>query len=262
MMQKLTSSNAALIRSLVREKTVRDAEMAFVLEGAKPLDELLQSHADSFQALVVSDSGGRTYPALPARARQVGCPVYMCQDRVFKTLSDLSTPTGILGVLRRPTWHAEAIFRRPQLFGFYGEGLQDPANVGPIIRTAVAFGIDALWLSLDSVDVFNPKVVRATAGALLKLPILSITDIARFSLEGCALLAAESPQSRTRPIHEIHTRPARAVVAFGNESRGLSPATIQQAAIRFYIPIRPDAESLNVAAAAAIVAFFFSRSTM
>jgi TrmH family RNA methyltransferase len=258
-MQQLAATKAALIRDLVRHKKTRDAERLFIVEGPKPTEELLKSHATYFQALVVTETSLATADqSLVDTLKRSGCPVYVCQERVLATLSDLTTPSGMLAVVRQPVWDQEAVFRQPQLFGFYGECLQDPANVGPIIRTAVALGLDALWLSLDSVDVFNPKIVRASAGALLKLPIFYIGDVALFATSNCAIFTAEVPSPQSRRIQDIGTLPPRVVVAFGNESRGLSTSTIHQASLRFHVPIRPQAESLNVAAAAAIAAFHFT----
>lgn len=258
-MHKLATTKAAFIRDLVRHKKTRDAERLFIVEGPKPIEELLTSHAASFQAFVVTETSWSTADrSLVEALHRSGCPVYVCQERALATLSDLTTPSGMLAVVRQPVWDQAAVFRQPQLFGFYGECLQDPANVGPIIRTAVAFGLNALWFSSDSVDVFNPKVVRASAGALLKLPIFYIPDIAPFARFDCAILTAEVPSPHSCRIQHIQTLPRRAVVAFGNESRGLSATTLQQAWLRFHIPIRPEAESLNVAAAAAIATFYFS----
>jgi TrmH family RNA methyltransferase len=258
MVDKLTASKAALIRDLVRHKKMRDAEGLFIVEGPKPIQELLASHATYFEALVVSETRSATADQLLADTfRRSGCRVYVCQERVFARLSDLTTPSGMLAVVRQPVWDQQTVFRQPTLVGLYGECLQDPANVGPIIRTAVALGLDALWLSPDSVDVFNPKIVRASAGALLKLPIFYIGDVALFASFNCAIFTAEVPSPQSHRIQDIGTRPPRVVVAFGNESRGLSASTIHQASLRFHIPIRPQAESLNVAAAAAIAAFHF-----
>ena len=255
-MDKLTASKATFIRELVRHKNVRDAERLFIVEGPRPIEELLASHAASFQIIVATETSlAKADEGLAAALTRRDCSVYVCQERVMARLSDVTTPPGILAVVRQPVWDQRAVFRQPQLFGCYCECLQDPANVGPIIRTAVALGLDALWLSPDSVDVFNPKLVRATAGALLKLPIFPNTDIGIFATFGCAICTAEVPGPRSRPIQDIRSRPPRAVVALGNESRGLSASTIQQASLRFHIPIRPEAESLNVASAAAIAIF-------
>ena len=258
-MHKLTAAKAAFIRDLVRHRKTRETEHLFIVEGFKPIEELLGSHPASFQALVVTQTSlTAAGPSFVDHVQERGCPLYVCEARVLATLSDVATPSGMLAVVREPKWDQEQIFRQPELLGFYGECLQDPGNVGPIIRTAVAFGLDAVWFSSDSVDVFNPKVVRGTAGALLKLPIFSISDVAVFNRHDCVMLAAEIRSTHTRPIQEIRTRPRRAVVALGNEGRGLLPSTLARASIRFHIPIRPAADSLNVSAAAAIAAFSFS----
>ena len=258
-MHRLAAAKAALIRDLVRHKKSRDAERLFIVEGPKPIEELLTTHAAYFQALVVTETSfGRADRSLVDAIEQSGCPVYVCQERVLATLSDLTTPSGMLAVVRQPVWDQQAVFQRSQLLGLYGECLQDPANVGPIIRTAVAFGLNALWLSSDSVDVFNPKVVRTSAGALLKLPIFYISDVALFRRVDCAILAAEVPSRRSCRIQDIPTLPRRALVAFGNEGRGLSTSTLQHAWLRFHIPICQETESLNVAAAAAIATFYLS----
>lgn len=258
-MHKLAAAKAALIRDLVRHKKTRDAERLFIVEGPKPIEDLLLSHPSSFQALVMTHASLTTADqSFVDRAKHSGCPIYVCQERVLATLSDLTTPSDMIAVVRQPAWKQEAIFQQPGLFGFYGECLQDPSNVGPIIRTAVAFGLDAVWLSSDSADVFNPKVVRGTAGALLQVPVFYIRDVTLFDRFDCAIVAAEIPSAHTCPIQEIRTVPRRAVVAFGNEGRGLSPPTLAHASIRFHIPIRSTADSLNVSAAAAIAAFSFS----
>ncbi|MDE3226493.1 MAG: RNA methyltransferase, partial [Nitrospirota bacterium] len=117
--------------------------------------------------------------------------------------------------------------------------------------------LDALWLSADSADVFNPKVVRATAGGILKLPVLYIKDVAELTGQGCALLASVPAGKASRPITDLTNLPERAVLVFGNESRGLSDATLQRATVRFHIPVSQAIESLNVAASVAIAAFYF-----
>ena len=256
----LPSAKAALIRGLLREKKTRDAEGAFVIEGSKPIQELAERGTAAVEALVVTQAWlDQGEPRLKQWLERADAPVYRCREPVFDRLSDVHTSQGILAVVGKPVWDQEAIFARPHLFGIFGEGLQDPANVGAIIRTAAAFGLDALWLSADSADVYSPKVVRATAGTLLTLPVFAVTEEeASFARHGCALIAAEPPGSDSTPIREITKRPCRAVLAFGNESRGLSAGTLRQAAIRFHVPVSPTVESLNVAASAAIAAFYFS----
>ncbi|MFM8540215.1 MAG: TrmH family RNA methyltransferase [Nitrospira sp.] len=255
---ELTAAQLAQIKRLLLEKQARDSEKLFVLEGAKPIRELLRSHSPAIQTLVVTQPWLDTCD--PALRRSLDSqPLRLCRNTLFEKLSDTTTSQGILAVLTKPTWDQAEIFKRPQVLGIHGECLQDPTNVGTIIRTATAFGLDALWLTADSADPFNPKIVRATAGTLLKLPIFTAHDASAFATHGCAMLAADASGKRTKRLDEIASIPAKSVIALGNESRGLSKATLDQAAIRFHIPINQDVESLNVAASAAIAAYHFSR---
>lgn len=264
----LSSAKATLIRDLLRHKKARDAAQTFVIEGMKPIHELLRTQARSVEAIVVTPHYLDKSEAGLRRALEQGpAPTYICRQQVFDKISDVRTPVGILAIVRQPRWDQEEIFRQPSVFGLYGESLQDPANVGAIIRTAAAFGLDGVWLSADSADVFNPKVVRATAGTLLTLPIFSVTSggrsgahsVAVFARNNCALLVADPSSRRSRDIRQFTRIPARTILAFGNESRGLSEATDKQAALRFHIPVNRAVDSLNVAASAAIVMFYFSR---
>ena len=257
---ELPSSKASLVRDLLKEKKTRDSEQAFVIEGSKPIDDLVMRGTAALLAVVVTQRWlDRGENDLRRWSDQQQMSVYRCREQIFDRLSDVQTAQGILAIVQKPQWDPAAVFARKRLFGMFGEGLQDPANVGAIVRTAAALGLDALWLSSDSADAYNPKVVRASAGALLALPIFSTNDgSGLFARQHCALLAAETPNSKSAPIQSLTALPARAILAFGNESRGLSPAVLQQAHMRFHIPVSPLVESLNVAASAAIAAFYFS----
>jgi TrmH family RNA methyltransferase len=252
-------SKARLIRDLLTHKKARDRERTFVLEGAKPVQELLATKASALRAVVVTEAWlEKKDRSTRESLERSQVPVYVCRDMAFERLSGVRTPSGVLALVRHPSWDQTAIFQRPRILGLYGDCLQDPANVGTIIRTAAGFGLDALWLSADSVDVFNPKVVRATAGGLLTLPVFYIADVRLFDRHGCALLAAKPPGGDSRPIGELHSIPARTILALGNESRGLSEATLKQAAFRFHIPVNQAVESLNLGASAAIAMFYLS----
>jgi len=184
---------------------------------------------------------------------------FRCSDRTFSTFSTLDSPEGILAVAKQPHWNEELVLAQPSLFGVYGEHLQDPANVGAIIRTAAALNVDALWLTPESADVYNPKVVRASAGAVLSLPIFVTEHVGRLTAKGMVVFAAEAGSGDAIHLESIRTVPKRLVVAVGNESRGLSAQTVKQAACRFTIPLSRHVESLNVAASVAIALHYLRR---
>lgn len=255
----LPASRAAVIRDLLQDRKTRRTERAFVLESVKPICELLAAGSPALLSIVVTPAFlEQAEPAARALLEQAAPRVFLCQERAYRKLSDLTTAPGLLAVVRPPTWDEARLFKRDRLLGLYGECLQDPANVGAIIRTALAFELDALWLSPESADVFSPKVVRATAGAVLRLPMFTAPDPTVFTGQGCALLAAVPPGGASLSLRDLSELPPRSIVALGNESRGLSQAVLKAAAVRFHIPVSAKVDSLNVAASAAIALFHFS----
>ena len=122
----------------------------------------------------------------------------------------------------------------------------------------LSINLTGVWLSPDSVDCFHPKVVRATAGAILALPVFQSAALASFSKTACSLYAAVVPSPDAVPIRAIKTIPSRMVIAVGNESQGLADESVSAAQVRFTIPLSRGVESLNVAATLAMAAFYFS----
>lgn len=256
----LTRVQSARIRELLREKRARNAEGAFIIEGAKPVYDALLHHPTSVQSIVLTVDYERRESAQHRRLRESqNISSFHCSSSVFSAFSSLDSPQGILAVVRQPRWNEESLLAQPTIFGVYGEHLQDPANVGAIIRTAAGLSVDAVWLTPESADIYNPKVVRASAGAVLSLPIFIDEDVARLVEQSIALFAAEAGGGKTVKMETIRHIPQRLIVAVGNESRGLSAHTIKQAACRFTIPLSRHIDSLNVAATAAIALHYLRR---
>lgn len=256
----LTRSQGAHIRDLLLDKQVRARDSAFVVEGAHAVRDLLIRYPDQILMIVVA----RGYLPKEGESDRLvrlasSTPQYSCPDPQFSKLSDLDTPQGILAVVRQPAWEEESLLRQSTVLGIYGEHIQDPSNVGTIIRTAAALNASALWLTPESADAFHPKVVRASSGVVLALPIFAAKDMSGLIRQGCQVFAADVPGDGAVPIDKIHLVPRKLVLAFGNESRGLSAQVRRQANTRFTIPLSRDVESLNVAATVAIATFHFSR---
>ncbi len=231
-----------------------------MVEGTLPVRDLLTRYPEQILTIVtghgylLKEAQGDRLVRLASSAQQ-----YSCSDPQFSKLSDLETPQGILAVVRQPLWDEGEVLRQPTVLGIFGEQLQDPANVGAIIRTAAALNVSALWLTPESADVYHPKVVRATSGMLLALPIFTAKDVSGLIRQDCQIFAAEVTGDGTVSIDEIHQAPRKLVLAVGNESRGLSAQLRRQATTRFTIPLSRDVESLNVAATVAIATFYFLR---
>lgn len=256
----LTRSQGAHIRELLLDKAARAQSGSFVVEGIHAVGDLLARYPEQIQTLVTARSylskGEQGSPVVRVAS---STKQYSCSDLQFSKLSDLDAPQGILAVVRQPTWDEGDILREPTVFGIFGEKLQDPTNVGAIIRTAAALNASALWLTPESADVYHPKAVRAASGVLLTLPIFITWDASGLIRQGCQIFAAEATGNGTIPIDEIRQVPRKLILAVGNESRGLSAQLVSQATTRFTIPLSRGVESLNVAATVAIAAFHLSR---
>lgn len=230
-----------------------------MVEGAKPCHDLISQHPQAIQSLLVSPRYLRTETdGDRSRRSSLGARQFVCSDPAFEKLTDVEMPQGILAVVRQPQWNEAQVLGRSRVLGIYGDHLQDPANVGTIIRTAAALNLSGVWLSHDSADHFSPKVVRATAGTLLRLPVFRTADLQAVRLSECRIYSAVLSSADKVPIREIQTIPSRLLVAVGNEGAGLSSEIMKASQVRFSIPLAEGVESLNVAATVAISAFYFS----
>ncbi|NOS79262.1 MAG: RNA methyltransferase [Nitrospira sp.] len=259
LLRPLTRAHGSLVRHLLQDKKARLSEGAFVIEGAHACRDLIRSFSQQIISLTIStryleQEDQESHAARSAlRATQYSCP-----DETFEKLSDVDMPQGILAVVRLPKWNEGDVLAQARVLGVYGERLQDPTNVGTIIRTAAGLGLSGVWLSLDSVDCFHPKVVRGTAGAILALPVFQGAALSSLTASGCALYAAVVPSSESRDLRAITEIAPRAIIAVGNESQGLLPASIAAASRTYSIPLVRGIDSLNVAATAAISSYYFS----
>jgi TrmH family RNA methyltransferase len=198
-----------------------------------------------------SASGDREVAALLKEIPRV--PLTQLDDKLFVELSELKTPTGILALIERPQ---PKISPAHSCFALLLEDIQDPGNVGSMIRSAAAAGCDAVFLSDGCADAWSPKVLRAGMGGHFALSIHEPIDLLAVAsaFHGrlyAAALAAESSLYDCRLDGDI-------AFAIGNEGMGLSDALLR-AAHSFTIPMPGRVESLNAAAAAAVCLFEASR---
>jgi TrmH family RNA methyltransferase len=244
-----------LARDLRRRKA-RDRHGLFVAEGIRAVEELLRSPLElrgllTTTALADDPRGAALLAAAGARE----APVLAVDAAAFDSAAETESPQGVLaiGVVPRRSL-ADLAGALPAAGGrlLVLDALQDPGNVGTILRTAAAFGVAATVALPGTVDLWNAKVVRSTMGALFRHPTLSST-VAELS----GFLAAHDvplwgADARGEPLGAV-AAPARLALAVGNEGAGLS-AELRAAAARLVsIPISADVESLNAAVATGIL---------
>jgi len=178
--------------------------------------------------------------------------VHEVTDRAAKALSDTVTPVGLIAVCEIPEVALAEVLDAPRLVAVAVE-TSDPGNAGTLIRLADAMGADALILAGDSVDPYNPKCLRASAGSIFGLPVVQVPDttelVAALRNAGLQVLATTLDGATPLPSVDLSLPTAWLL---GSEAHGLSPDIAAIADAQVTIPMRGSAESLNVAAAAAI----------
>ncbi len=229
-------------RSL-KDKKGREAEDAFLVEGPKMVQEAISS-SFPVQAVLLREGYEPPFP-LPENL-----PLFSLPEHVFRSVCDTRTPQGIAAVLSRRT--------RPlsgsKLLAL--DAVQDPGNVGTIIRTADAAGFDGVILGSDCADLFSPKVLRSTMGSIFRMSFAFPPDLPAFLRgfrdKGFSVL---SSQLDGDPFYERPPVAPSFVLIIGNEGNGISDSVKAVATHRLRLPMRGGAESLNAAVAAGIMMY-------
>jgi len=256
MIESLNSPHVGRVKALISSRGAKERANTgtFVAEGIQCIREALNSNTGpQLQTIYITNSALEKYSDV---INQSTSEILSISDEVARAMSDTVTPQGIIAVCTIPQPELPLITpTTPRKFIYLSE-IQDPGNAGTIIRSADAFGFDAVLISPNSVDIYAPKVVRSTVGSLWHIPVfqnVSLTEIVNWDSQLIALDASAK-------IHISQVRTDRSVVAiFGNEARGLNTAQdisdSKNLIIPVKIPMPGSAESLNLSAAASIVMY-------
>lgn len=243
-----------LAAKLAASKKERTQQGLFVIEGLRLCMDALQSGVRCRYVFLTADALAKYYNSLKPTLMS-GAKVYEVSDSVFAKMSDTKTPQGVLCV-------CELVDRRRAITdidtsGYYIglERIQDPGNLGTIIRTAEAVGLSGIVLGEDCCDIYSPKVIRATMGGVFRLPVFVGDDTQaacrQLGKMGVATYAAV-PDDDACPVTEAGFAPG-CIVFIGNEGQGLTTELTRACNTCLTIPMAGRAESLNAAMAAGII---------
>ena len=238
------------IRSLDQKK-VRRTEKVFLAEGPKIVGDLLGKF--ECRLLVATEEWLKAYSRIPAHE------VIEVSEEELSRASLLRTPQQVLGVFTQPDYALDPTLPRRSLC-LALDGVQDPGNLGTIIRVADWFGIEDIYCSLDTVEVYNPKVIQATMGAIARIRThyTSLSDLL-MKLQDAPIFGTFLNGNN---IYEEPLSP-NGLIIMGNEGNGISPEIAKLVNRRLFIPNyptdRPTSESLNVAIATSIICAEFRR---
>lgn len=258
MITSLHNSQVQAAKKLLK-RAVRAEKRQFLVEGARAVGEALQAKAP-IQALFVDRTKGAEIAELASLARSLSVSVHEASAAVMKSISATTSPPGIVGVCGfvdiDPT---QLIKRRLSLITVLGQ-VRDPGNAGTILRTCRAAGVDGVFVTSGTVDVYNPKLVRATAGALFSIPWARDVQL-RWLLDelGHRRINRVAADPRGDAVYDQIDMAKPTAFLVGNEAWGLPSDLSAPVDAKVSIPMSASSESLNVAVAAAVLLFEAAR---
>ena len=220
-----------------------------LLDGTRLIGAYIQRFGFKAVTLLVNEHGARRPEVRQLIETVEPRCVFLVADQLFDEISQVETPEGVTAIVEIPRITAKS----PDDFRVVLDGVQDPGNVGGLLRTAAASGATSARLAKGCADAWSPKSLRGGMGAQFVLPVRESADLsaALSGFEGCVI--ATSPRAK-KSIFEVDLTGPVAMV-FGGEGRGLGEAALEVATQVVHIPMAPKVESLNVAAAAAVCCF-------
>jgi len=263
---EITSNSSKMCKHVkaLHLKNYRDKKKEYVIEGFRLVKDALESNAP-VKSIMVSDSfvSNAISEEILKEISGRNISIYKVSDNILKDISDTETPQGIVGVVAAPQQTIKDIHICGDSLFVLCDCVQDPGNLGTIIRTADAAGADGVILSKGCVDVYNPKVVRSTMGAIFHFPVIKVDNLTETILYlKQRNLSIVSGYLEAADYHFDIDMKKGTVIVIGNEANGISSEVISLSDYLIKIPIPGRAESLNAAIAAGILIYEAVRQRM
>ncbi len=257
--------NPLIVRfAKLSDKKYRDEEGLFRIDGVKLYSEAQKSGIQMEYTFIAEAKRGKIEAELGDALFKAGGKIIPVSDEVLSKLTEESAPQGIVGIGKKFSLCKEKIPMKGDFRSVYLSQIRDPGNLGTMIRTAYAFGMDRVYISKDCADIYSPKVIRGAMGTVFRQKISIVEDEITFAeemkSEGCELLAA----ALRRDSLKLGQKPLgnRVCLAVGNEGHGLSAEFINLCSGTLFIPMNEGCESLNAAAAASVLLWEISRDKL
>ena len=264
--ETITSRNNPIVKwaATLSSKKGREASKCFIAEGEKLSYEAMRARLKISHIFIAESKKSKIMEKLSSLLEDKlyeDTQIITLSDGAFEKISTEKAPQGIISVIKYLDFFREIDIIYKEEFFLGAEerviilsSMRDPSNLGSVIRSAVAFGVEHIILTADSADVYNPKTVRSAMGSLFRVKVSIIRDVSSFvktMIEiGRRVFAAELSDSAVS-LEEVGLKPSDAVI-IGNEGHGISPELSSICTASVYIPISKKTESLNASVAAAI----------
>lgn len=261
-MQTITSKDNELIKHIrkLKDKKYRDESNEYVVEGVKLVEEAVKENAKIKQIIVCEDTT-RTYE-IPTHI-MLEIAKYECisvSDKIFNIITQVTNPQGIMAIIEKNAQNAKIDYTQDIIVVL--DDVQDPGNLGTILRTVDSIGLNQIIVSKGTADAFNSKVVRSTMGAIFRIKIIEVENLAQAIKEMRKhhfKLMVTSLQTKNS-IYDIDFY--KKIIVIGNEANGVSKEIQDMADEKAKIPMLGRTESLNASVAAGVVMYEYVRKKL
>lgn len=254
-MQVITSKENEYVKHVrkLKDKKYRDEHHEFIVEGVKLVEEAIQEGMDIHKIMICEDcveNGAIEQKTMYEIAKY---PCMYVTEKVFKHMTDVTNPQGMLAIIHKEDTEEEIDYAQEVMLLL--DGIQDPGNLGTMIRSADSCGMNQIIVSKDTADPYNPKVVRSTMGAIYRVKIIRVQDLTKtikmLQKKGIKVLGTSLKAEKS--IYTIDYKKKAYVI--GNEANGVKPETLEACSELVKIPMLGKAESLNAAVAASVILY-------
>lgn len=258
----ITSTSNQKVKQIVQWQTkarARRQDDLFLAEGLKmyeeaPMQLIREVYLTESLLQRMENRQDPAYMNIEEKLKHTGYE--LVSEEVFARMSDTRTPQGILAVLRRPVYELGKLLKADKPLLILLEGLQDPGNLGTIVRTGEGAGITGVIMSADTVDIYNPKTIRSTMGSIYRVPFVYVEDIRQtvrmLQKSGICVYAAHL---QGQDYYNSFSFTGGTAFLIGNEGNGLRRETADLADCYLKIPMEGQVESLNAAIAASLLMY-------
>ena len=261
-MQVISSKDNELVKHIkkLKDKKYRDENNEYIIEGVKLIEEAVNENA-KIKKIIICEDTTRTYE-IPTNV-MLEIAKYECiyvTDKIFSSITQVTNPQGIMAIIEKNTQNQEIDYSQDIIVAL--DDVQDPGNLGTILRTVDSIGLNQIIVSKETADAYNPKVVRSTMGAIFRIKIIGVEDLKetiketkkhRFKLMVTSLQTENS-------IYDIEFN--KKIIVIGNEANGVSQEIQEMADEKAKIPMLGKTESLNASVAAGIVMYEYVRQKL
>lgn len=258
----ITSKDNEIVKHIrkLSDKKYREENNEFIIEGIKLLEEAIKENANISKVIICDDCNleGSIYNDLKYEIAKLDC-IYV-NEKIFKLISDVKTPQGIMAVIKKENKNQEIKYNEEITLVL--DNIQDPGNMGTILRTADSLNLKQVIISKGSSDVYSPKVVRSTMGAIFRINIIESDDLVKTikELKKHKINIVVTSLDTNDSIYDVNY--SKSAIVIGNEANGVSKEIQEIADKKVKIPMLGKTESLNASVATAVILYEAMRNKL